>query len=162
MGQDIFDLIIILVLVYFLGRGFVHGFVGEVAGIVSLVGGFWVARAYHPELSRHLTAIADPAWRTIAAYVLIFLAVILTVAVLARLLQKILSFSFVSWADRLAGGLLGLAKGALLCALALLVLQKFFHDAPFMQHSRVLPYFNALIQQVRGWLPPDLLARLGL
>ena len=93
---------------------------------------------------------------------LIFLAVILVVAVLARLLQKILSFSFVSWADRLAGGLLGLAKGVLLCALALLVLQKFFHDAPFMQNSRVLPYFNALMEQVRTWLPPDLVSRLGI
>lgn len=103
-----------------------HGFVGEVAGVVSLVGGFWAAHAYHSLLSPRLTAIADPAWRTIAAYVLIFLAVILVVAVLARLLQKILSFSFVSWADRLAGGLLGLAKGVLLCALALLVLQNSF------------------------------------
>ena len=162
MGQDIFDLIIVLALVYFAGRGFVHGFVGEVAGVVSLVGGFWAAHAYHSLLSPRLTAIADPAWRTIAAYVLIFLAVILVVAVLARLLQKILSFSFVSWADRLAGGLLGLAKGVLLCALALLVLQKFFHDAPFMQHSRVLPYFNALMEQVRTWLPPDLVSRLGI
>lgn len=102
MGQDIFDLIIVLALVLFAGRGFVHGFVGEVAGVVSLVGGFWAAHAYHSLLSPRLTAIADPAWRTIAAYVLIFLAVILVVAVLARLLQKILSFSFVSWADRLA------------------------------------------------------------
>ena len=118
MGQDIFDLIIVLALVFFAGRGFVRGFVGEVAGVVSLVGGFWAAHAYHSLLSPRLTAIADPAWRTIAAYVLIFLAVILVVAVLARLLQKILSFSFVSWADRLAGGLLGLAKGVLLCALA--------------------------------------------
>ena len=50
----------------------------------------------------------------------------------------------------------------LLCALALLVLQKFFHDAPFMQHSRVLPYFNALMEQVRTWLPPDLVSRLGI
>ena len=157
MGQDIFDLIIVLALVFFAGRGFVHGFVGEVAGVVSLVGGFWAAHAYHSLLSPRFTAIADPAWRTIAAYVLIFLAVILV-----RLLQKILSFSFVSWADRLAGGLLGLAKGVLLCALALLVLQKFFHDAPFMQHSRVLPYFNALMEQVRTWLPPDLVSRLGI
>ena len=162
MGQDIFDLIIVLALVFFAGRGFVHGFVGEVAGVVSLVGGFWAAHAYHSLLSPRLTAIADPAWRTIAAYVLIFLAVILVVAVLARLLQKILSFSFVSWADRLAGGLLGLAKGVLLCAVALLLLQKLFGDAEFLRHSRALPYFNSLISQVRGWLPPDLISRFGL
>lgn len=162
MGQDVFDLIVVLALVFFAGRGFMHGFVDEVAGLVSLVGGFWAAHTYHPLLAQRLTAISDPAWRSIAAYVLIFLAVILAVALLARLLQKILSFSFVSWADRLAGCLLGLAKGVILCALVLLVLQKFFHDADFMRHSRVLPYFNALMEQVRGWLPPDLLTRLGL
>ena len=86
----------------------------------------------------------------------------IAVALVARILQKILSFSFVAWADKLAGGAVGLAKGTLLCALALLLLQKFFAQAAFMQHSRTLPYFNALIAQVRGWLPPDLLARLGL
>ena len=50
----------------------------------------------------------------------------------------------------------------LLCALAVLVLQKLFHDAPFMQHSLVLPYFNALMEHVRTWLPPDLVSRLGI
>ena len=47
-------------------------------------------------------------------------------------------------------------------SLALLFLQKFFAGAPFMQHSRALPYFNALMTQVHGWLPPDLTARLGI
>ncbi|MDR0815952.1 MAG: CvpA family protein [Desulfovibrio sp.] len=162
MGQDIFDLSIVLVLIFFAGRGFVRGFVGELAGLVSLVGGFCAARTWHPLLAPRLTAISDPAWRVIAAYVLIFLGVILLVALLARVLQKILTFSFVAWADKLAGGLTGLAKGVLLCALALLALQKFFYNEPFMQQSRVLPYFNALMEQTRGWLSQDMPARLGI
>ena len=140
----------------------ISGFVGEVAGLVSLLGGFWAAHHYHALLAPRLTLIVDPSWRVIAAYVLIFLGVIISVAILARILQKILSFSFVSWADKLAGGMLGLAKGILLCSLGLLFLQKFFAGAPFMQHSRALPYFNALMTQVHGWLPPDLTARLGI
>ena len=40
MGQDIFDLIVVLTLVFFAGRGHLHGFVGEVAGIVSLLRAF--------------------------------------------------------------------------------------------------------------------------
>ena len=28
--------------------------------------------------------------------------------------------------------------------------------------KRALPYFNSLINQVRGWLPPDLISRFGL
>ena len=47
-------------------------------------------------------------------------------------------------------------------AVFLLLLQKLFGDAEFLRHSRALPYFNSLISQVRGWLPPDLISRFGL
>ena len=154
MGQDIFDVIIVLVLTAFAARGFWTGFVGEVAGLISIVGGFWVSHHFHTVLAPHLTFITEPAWRNIASYVLLFLGV--------RLLQTLLAFSFVGWIDKLTGGLLGLAKGVLLCAVVLLLLQKLFGDAEFLRHSRALPYFNSLISQVRGWLPPDLISRFGL
>ncbi len=162
MGQDIFDVIIILTLVAFSIRGFLKGFVAEVAGIVSLLGGFWVAHHFHPLLSPRLTFISEPAWRTIAAYVLLFIAVMIVVGIVARILQKILTFSFVGWADKLIGGALGLTKGLILCSLVLLVLQKLFGNAPFLQNSRALPYFNSLIETIRQGIPPDLLSRLGL
>jgi membrane protein required for colicin V production len=162
MGQDIFDLIIVLVLVFFSGRGFLQGFVGEVAGLVSLLGGFWAAQAWHPLLAGRLGFINEPSWRVIVSYVLIFLAVILAVGLLARVLQKILVFSFVSWVDKAAGTLVGFAKGMLLCAFVLIVLQKFFPDEPFMKQSRTLPYLSALTGQVRNWLPLELRVRAGL
>ena len=158
MGQDIFDVIIILTLVAFSIRGFLKGFVAEVAGIASLLGGFWVAHHFHPLLSPRLTFISEPAWRQLAAYVLIFVATLILVAVLARILQKVLSFSFVTWVDRLAGGILGLAKGLLLCSVVLLVLQKLMGNMAFLQNSRALPYFTSLIEQIRAWLPPDVLS----
>ena len=43
MGQDIFDTATILILTFFAIRGYLNGFVGEVAAIVSLIGGFWAA-----------------------------------------------------------------------------------------------------------------------
>ena len=162
MGQDIFDLIIVLVLVFFTGRGFLNGFVGEVAGLVSLLGGLWAARTWHPLLAERLGFISEPAWRTLAAYGLIFLAVVVAVGLLSRILEKILTFSFVSWADKAAGMLVGFVKGMVLCALILIVLQKFFHNEPFMKQSRTLPYLNALMEQGRAWLPAELRARAGL
>ena len=92
---------------------------------------------------------------------LIFVGVVLLVGILARILQKVLSFSFVTWVDRLSGGLLGLAKGVLLCSVVLLLLQKLLGDMPFLQHSRALPYFTSLIEQIRAWLPPDLVSRFN-
>ncbi|GFH62491.1 MAG: colicin V production family protein [Candidatus Desulfovibrio kirbyi] len=163
MGQDIFDLITVLVLVFFAARGYLRGFIGEVSGIASLAGGLWAAHVWHARLAERLTtAIQDPSWRTIAAYALIFFAVILFVAILSRALQKIISFSFVAPADKAAGCLLGLVKGVILCALLLLVLQKFFYDAPFMQYSRAMQYFNIVIEQVRTLLPQDVLVKAGL
>ena len=91
MGQDIFDVIIVLVLTAFAARGFWTGFVGEVAGLISIVGGFWVSHHFHTVLAPHLTFITEPAWRNIASYVLLFLGVLIAVGLLARLLQKLLA-----------------------------------------------------------------------
>ena len=160
MGQDIFDLVIVVTLVLFTIRGLTNGFIGEAAGIVSLIGGFWAARAWSAQVAPWLDFISDPSLRSIAACALVFIAVMLAIGLLARLLKKIMSFSFAAWADRLAGALLGLAKGALIWALIFIVLEKLFRDAPFMRDSRMLPYFTALIDQIRQWLPPDLASRI--
>lgn len=161
MGQDVFDLVIILLHTICTVRGYIHGFVHEVAGLVAIVGGFGAAHQYHALLAPQLTFIAEPAWRNIAAYVAIFLLVILVVALVARLLQRFLTFAFVAWADKLAGGILGFVKALLVCSLILLVLQKFFGDADFMQQSRTLPYLKALMTLLRDCLPPDITA-LGI
>ena len=158
MGQDIFDVVVVLVLVFFTLRGFWNGFVGEVAELASLVGGFWAAHRFHPLLSGHLTFISEPALRQLAAFVLIFIATIILVALVARILQKVLSFTFVSWVDKLAGGILGLGKGVLICSIVLLVMQKILGDMLFLQNSRALPYFSSLIGQIRAWLTPEVLS----
>ena len=162
MGQDIFDLFVVLTLVFFTLRGARVGLVGEVAGVAALVGGFWAARAFHGLVSPHLTFIAGEGWRTLAAYVLVFAAVMLAVGLAARLLKKLVAFSFAAWADRLAGGIFGLAKGVLIWALVLIVAEKLFQNDAFMRDSRVMPYFHALVGQLREWLPPGIVARLGI
>lgn len=65
------------------------------------MGGFWVSHHFHTVLAPHLTFITEPAWRNIASYVLLFLGVLIAVGLLARLLQKLLAFSFVGWIDKL-------------------------------------------------------------
>ncbi len=160
MGQDIFDLVIVVTLVFFTLRGISNGFVGEVAGIVSLIGGFWAARTFNGQLAPHLAFVSDPSLRYITACAILFIAVMLIIGLLARVLKKIIAFSFAAWADRLAGALLGLAKGVLLWAIVIIVLEKLFKDAPFMRDSRVIPYLSSLIDQLKQSLPPELAEHL--
>ncbi len=162
MGQDIFDLVIVLTLVFFTIRGVSNGLVGEVAGIFALVGGFWAAKVWNAQLAPYLDFIASPSWRVIAAYAIIFIVVMLAIGLLARILKKIIAFSFVGWLDKIAGGILGLAKGILIWALIFVVLEKLLGDAPFMRDSRAYPYFQTLVEQIRQWLPEDFAHRLGL
>lgn len=162
MGQDIFDLIIILFLVSYAIRGFCKGFVVEAASLLSLIVGIWAAYNYHPRLAAHITFIHEPAWRTLAACAVTFLGAIIGISLLAKILRKIIALSFVGWADKLAGGVLGLSKGVLILGVALFILQEYFASAPFVRESRVLPYFNILNEQLRSLIPPDIISKFNL
>lgn len=154
MGQDIFDLVIVITLVFFTLRGIRNGLIGEIAGILSLICGFWAARAWNAQLAPYLSFISDPSWQIIASCAIIFIAVMFAIGFLARLLKKVAAYSFVGWLDKLGGALLGLAKGIILWTLLFVVLVNLFQNAPFLRDSRALPYFRAIIQQIQPWLPP--------
>ena len=97
-----------------------------------------------------------------ASYVIIFIAVIIAVAIIAKILQRILQFALISWADRVAGGILGLAKGIIIFSIIFILLNKFCANADFYKHSRVRPYFTAIINQIRTSLPPDIVKRFNI
>lgn len=162
MATNVFDLVIILTLALFIYRGARNGLIGEVAGIFALVTGFWAARSWHDALESQLGFIADPTGRVIVACALIFIAVMLAVGILARILKKILSLSFAGGIDELAGAALGLTKGILIWALIIVVLIKLFPDAPFLRDSWMLPYFRKIVALISQWLPPQLAEHLNL
>lgn len=161
-GNDVLDLVIVLVLVCFTVRGLLCGLITEVAGLLGIIGGFLAASAFHPLLAPHLAFVGDPAWRAIAAYVIIFVCVMLVVGIVARILRRLVALVFASWIDKLAGGVFGLAKGVLLLSLVMMAVKKFFYDAPFILNSRAMPLLDVMMSYLRIWLPPDLVTRLGL
>lgn len=162
MALNYFDLVILCILALFTLRGLFQGFVAEVAGIAALISAFWCAHHFYALLGPHLRFITDSSWQSVAAYILIFLAVMLGVGLLARLLRTMLAFSFIGWIDKLAGGALGLFKGALILALLLILVQRFFGDFAVMKQSQVLPYLNTIIELLRTHMPADLASRLPL
>lgn len=162
LGQDIFDIIIVLILVAFTIRGWINGFIGEVASVASIVGGFWAAHTFHTLLSPHLTFITAPVWRTTAAYAILFAGAVIAVAIVARLLKKILTFAFADFAESVCGAALGLVKGLLICAIIFFVIGKFFGDATFYKKSHTRPYIEYVTSMVRTALPPDIVKRFNI
>ena len=156
MGSDLFDLIVILLLVFFSLAGARNGFIAEVAGILSLVVGFVAANACHGYVAHYFTFIVNPTLRSILTYLLIFICAMLLVSAVARLLQKVLALSFAQWVDKMAGFLFGLLKGLCICSMLILVAQAVFAQAPFLQNAHTVPYLRAFIEQMRAWMPDDL------
>lgn len=160
MPLNYFDIAVLCILSMFTLRGLIRGFVAEIAGVVAIVGGLWYARRSFAAVAEYLTFIPDTTWRQIVAYVLIFLAVMIAVGIIARILRKVLEFSFVSWVDKVAGALTGAFKGLVICSALLILVQAFLPDAAFIRDSRVIPYLTAVMEQVKNYLPPDIISKL--
>jgi membrane protein required for colicin V production len=159
MGFNLLDAALLLVMLLFMIRGFFRGFMDEVAGLVSIVGGIWLAGMFHVRLGKLLLPyIADPIWANMVAFVLILCATMLIVAAVAAILRKILALAFAGWLNHLAGGVAGLAKGFVICVIAIGLMQHFLADAPFMESSKVRPHVTRFSAIVINLLPLDVTA----
>ncbi|MBQ6764281.1 MAG: CvpA family protein [Paludibacteraceae bacterium] len=150
------DILLLLPLVVGLVRGLMRGFVSEIIAIVVVILGVIGARLWAPPFSAwFLNQFAWPQGVCDAvAYTLLFLAIAIVLSVAARLLNKLMRAIHLGWANRLAGGLFGLAKYGLLVLVAVFVMHKTdesFHwlsDAPVVQTSVVYPQMVKLIDSI--------------
>jgi membrane protein required for colicin V production len=150
------DVILVLPLIVGLVRGLMHGLISEIIAIVVVILGVVGAKLWAPPFSAFL--LKQFAWPQgvcdVVAYTLLFLAVAIVLSILARLLTKFMRAIHLGWANRLAGGLFGLAKYGLLVLVAVFVMHKTdesFHwlsDAPVVQTSVVYPQMVKLIDSI--------------
>lgn len=109
------DLVAGLLLAFAFLRGCMKGLVSQLAGVVSVVGGLLVARAFAKPAGEVLAAafpgLAGHAGAdVIVAFVVLFFAVSLVVALVARLLRRVVEGMHLAALDRLLGGLFGAIK----------------------------------------------------
>lgn len=115
------DIIILLPIAFGLIRGLMRGFVHELTSIVGVIAGIIAAKIWAPEFAaKIMTVLEAPDWlgQTLA-YVLLFAGVALLCKVVARIVQKFLRAISLGWLDKLAGGLFGALKWALIISVVL-------------------------------------------
>ena len=157
MTPNYLDIAFLAVLGLFTLRGLFRGLVEEVAGLVGVIGGFWLANRHHADAAAYVgRVVEDPAWVGVLSYVVVFLGVLLVVSIVARIIRKLLVLSFAGWLDHLAGGAVGVAKGAIICSILLAVLMHFLPDASFVRDSRVIPHLAKVTSFIKGYLPQQI------
>ena len=158
LDMNLLDIGLVVVMLLFLVRGIFRGFIEEVAGLVGVLGGLWLAGHFHVPLGDLLLPyIKDPVWAKMVAFAVILCAALLGVAALVSLLNKFFALTFTDWINHLFGGCVGLLKGLVICALAVALLQAFMPDAPFMVESQVRPHITKVSEMLMQMLPLDLL-----
>ncbi len=155
MTLSFFDIFVVTIFAYFCISGLIRGFCKEAFSLIGLIGGLWLAYTYYPLLSQHLSFINGETWRTITAYLIIFLGFNFITSFLAFVMQGFLNLAMLPWADKLAGFVLGFGKAVLLCSIVVLITQRFFGNADFLKNSFFLPYLTNFVESVRAYIPSD-------
>jgi len=132
-----------------LARGFIKEALSLVIWVVALV----VANVFSHRLEVLLiNTISTPSLRAMAAFLLVFIGVLLLGALLNFLIGLIVKATGLSGTDRLFGMLFGFVRGLLIIMIFLIYVPNYtaIKNDPWFQQSQLLPYFSPYEARVQN------------
>jgi membrane protein required for colicin V production len=152
-----FDWIIAAILLVFLLRGLCIGFIRQLAASIALAGSWWAAGEYAGEFTPYLEDfISQPGLVFFLSFITIFLLSALFLTLIGQLLHKMLNINLLGWSDRLAGALLGLARGALTIVLLYIPVAALLPAShPVFAQALTLPYLNQGSELIRQFIQDE-------
>lgn len=139
-------------------RGLVH----ELLALAGWVVAFVAANLFSDTVSSWLPeSVGNASVRVLAAFVLLFLATLIAMGLLARLLRRLVHSAGLSAEDRILGGLFGFARGLLVVMIIVLLAGlTSFPRQPAWNNAMLSAPLEALAMLVRPWLPQYLSQRI--
>lgn len=137
-----------------------RGFVREALSLAAWVAAFWVAFSFHQHMATLFTEhIEAPSIRLISAFALLFVVTLVLCAIINNLVAKLVEKSGLSGTDRMLGVLFGVARGAVVVAILVLMagLTPLPAD-PWWKDSIFIVHFQSMAIWLREFLPPDIAA----
>lgn len=142
--------------------GLWRGVVSEILALAAWVVAFFAARAGASEVAGWLTGqITEPGMRLAAAYVLVFVGVLLAFTIARVLISLMLKAVGLGLLDRLLGAAFGVLRGILVVVMAVMVggmtpLPK----ADWWRDSTLAPPLETAVIAAKPWLPADAAKRI--
>lgn len=139
-----------------------RGFVREFFGLAGWVGATYAAKTYAAALALQLPAsIPNQTLRMIAAFVIIFLGILLIASLLSITLGELFRQTGMGWLDRGLGGLFGFARGLLIVGvLVLLGGMTSFPQDPRWRNAMLSAPVEAMVLACKPWLPREIAGNL--
>ena len=123
-----------------------RGFVKEALSLVTWVAAFIIARLFADQLSAVLASYIDtPSARVVAAFVLLFVVVLFTGAIINNLISMLIRATGLSSTDRVLGMAFGIARGCILVVVAVALLAMTpVKDDRWWGQSTLIPHFQMM------------------
>ena len=161
-GLNAFDWLLLIVLVGSTIAGLVRGIIREIFGLTGTVLGLILAAWNYIPLARWLSRwITSPVAAEGTAFLLIAVSVLVICTLIGRFVSGTARTIGLGFLDRLAGGVFGLLRGALVGVVILITATAFFPPQTLIANSRLSPYFLAAAREVCFVVPQHLQRRIA-
>lgn len=160
--MTLFDYCVLAVIALSLLLGIARGVVSEILALAAWVVAFLAARLWaQPVGERLLAELSDPVWRPLAGFVAVFVAVLVSFALLRRLIALLLKATGLRPLDRMLGALFGILRGAaILLVLVVLAGLTPLPQQPWWRQAMFAAPLETEVLMVKPWLPPELAKRI--
>lgn len=120
------DIVFAVLLCYALYKGIKNGLFVELASLIALVAGIFVAIKFSYLVKSILEPKVtwEPKYIEIIAFALTFIFVVVLIHLSAKLLTKIADFAYLGWINKLAGAIFSALKTILLLSIVILLFEK--------------------------------------
>jgi membrane protein required for colicin V production len=153
--MSVADWIILVFLIFSVVGAAIEGFFHEAFSLAGLVVGYLLAAWEYPRLADWFAPYLKSPWvGEIAAFLIIFLAVLILAGLLGRLARWAMKKAGLTTIDRLLGAVLGLVRGLLVVAVILVAMTAFAPAARWLDESQLAPYF-LVGGRAAIWLAPS-------
>jgi membrane protein required for colicin V production len=141
-----------------------RGFVREAMSLLGWVAAFVIANLYSDLVARQLAdTISNVSARHVAAYVIVFIAVLVAANLLSFLLKQVVWMTGLTVPDRILGTVFGFARGVLVILVLVLLARELLvpEDLQSVRESQLMPHLDYLVEWVgsvfgeldTGWVP---------
>jgi membrane protein required for colicin V production len=123
------DIAIVILILWGAINGFIKGFVIQSITLVALVLGVWAGSMFYEPIGNHLSKwlSLNGKLMQILAFTLIFIAVLIAMHFISKLLTNMMGKSVLGRLNRIGGVLFGMAKMAFIASVFIVIIQKFDH-----------------------------------
>lgn len=151
--MGVLDIVLSVLILFGLVRGFMKGFFVEIASLLALVAGVYGAMHFSNYAADFLSTKVEWDIKTIniTAFAITFIVIVLIISLVGRALTKLASFAALGIVNKILGGLFGGLKTAFILSVLLIIFDRMNSKIPFANDKELED--SAFYEPVKSLVP---------